>query len=265
MALRIRFQYPSGANLAYSIERLADGQFYDFTTSQFAARCDCMTAPLPEDQGIFLGRYKTTLASTPASVFNDGNYTVSIHDLAKSNLVVAQLGAIMTSGEDVTPPSIASRFSALLDPGFESPVVGRGNFQYAPTGSAWTFDNSSGLSGNASGFTNQNPAAPEGGQLAFIQSTGSFKQVVGNWPTGTYILAFKAAQRAEVNSKALDFQVKVDEQVVGTFTPSGSKFNDYYTSPFSLPQGNHTISFTGINSGKGDNTALIDLVRVVSL
>jgi len=30
MALRIRFQYPTGGSLGYSIERLADGLFFDF-------------------------------------------------------------------------------------------------------------------------------------------------------------------------------------------------------------------------------------------
>ena len=31
MALRIQFQYPTGSRLGYSIERLSDGSFYDFS------------------------------------------------------------------------------------------------------------------------------------------------------------------------------------------------------------------------------------------
>jgi hypothetical protein len=71
--------------------------------------------------------------------------------------------------------------------GFETPVVGSGPtaYPYSPTGSPWTFtspsipDSGAGVSGNGSGFTDDNPDAPEGSQVAFLQETGSFAR----WPT----------------------------------------------------------------------------------
>ena len=74
-------------------------------------------------------------------------------------------------------------------------VVGSGNFQYRPTGSPWTFSGGAGISGNNSGFTSGNPPAPQGVQVAFLQSTGSFSQIVTGWAAGSYMLTFSAAQR----------------------------------------------------------------------
>jgi hypothetical protein len=58
------------------------------------------------------------------------------------------------------------------DPGFETPQVGSnffGAFQYDPTGSPWTFSGGAGVSGNNSGFTSGNPAAPQDSQVGFLQ------------------------------------------------------------------------------------------------
>src|SRR5439155_149777 len=84
----------------------------------------------------------------------------------------------------------------VADAGFESPSVGAGGYQYGPSGAAWAFSGSAGLSGNASGFTGGNPPAPEGAQVAFLQVTGGFSQAVAGWAVGTYTLSFAAAQRA---------------------------------------------------------------------
>ena len=60
--------------------------------------------------------------------------------------------------------------SAIGDPGFEQVQVGAGHFQYRPTGSPWTFAGNSGLAANNSGFTSGNPPAPQGTQVAFLQT-----------------------------------------------------------------------------------------------
>src|SRR5437764_489577 len=100
MALRIRFQYATGSKLGYSIERLSDGTFFDFADSTFKAAPGTPTAGLPEDTGIFAGRYKLTLTPTPQAQFSDGDYTITIHDQSASNAVVAELSSTMHAGDD---------------------------------------------------------------------------------------------------------------------------------------------------------------------
>lgn len=102
MALRIRFQYPTGSQLGYSMERLSDGLFYDFSTSGFVTTPATPISSLPEDSGIFHGRYKITLNLTPVAQFTDGDYVISIHDQAASSNVVAELASTMHAGDDAT-------------------------------------------------------------------------------------------------------------------------------------------------------------------
>jgi hypothetical protein len=101
MPIRIRYQYTTGSTLGYSIERLSDGTFYDFNSQVFTATPATLIASLPEDTGSFLGRYKTTLVSTPTSQFTNGDYVVTVHNTA-SNLVVGELPVVMYSGSDNT-------------------------------------------------------------------------------------------------------------------------------------------------------------------
>src|ERR1700678_1772655 len=114
MSLRIRFQYPTGSNLGYSIERLSDGTFYDFSTSTFVATPATPISSLPEDSGNFLGRYKLTLNPTPVTQFTDGDYVVTVHNKASANAVVAELGATMHAGDDATV--IPQPGSTVVDP-----------------------------------------------------------------------------------------------------------------------------------------------------
>jgi hypothetical protein len=102
MPLRIRYQYPTGQSLGYSLERLTDGTFFDFSDSTFKPTPASLIAPLPEDSGSFAGRYKVTLSSTPTAQFTDGDYTVTVHNTASSNQVVGQLAVIMHAGDDTT-------------------------------------------------------------------------------------------------------------------------------------------------------------------
>jgi hypothetical protein len=148
------------------------------------------------------------------------------------------------------------------DAGFEQVQVGAGQFQYDPTGSAWTFAGSSGISANGSGFTAGNPPAPEGTQVAFLQGTGSFSQSVAGWAAGSHTLSFDAAQRGNVQASRQDFEVLVDSTVVGTFTPSGTSYQAYTTAAFTVTAGAHTIKFLGLDSAGGDNTAFLDEIRV---
>ncbi len=157
-----------------------------------------------------------------------------------------------------------ARAGSVADAGFEQVQVGAGHFQYRPTGSPWTFSGSSGLTANNSGFTSGNPPAPQGTQVAFLQTTGSMSQTVTGWAAGSYVLTFAAAQRGNHQASRQDFQVLIDGVVVGTFTPSGTSYQSYSTSAFTVTAGSHTIKFQGLDSAGGDNTAFVDAVVLAS-
>lgn len=111
--INIRFQYPPGAALAISIEQLSSGLYYDFKDGTFVPRgVDAgapWIAPLPEDHGMFLGRYILALMPTPNPPFADGDYVVTVHDTAAvppAPSAVAELALTMFNGSDATvfPP-----------------------------------------------------------------------------------------------------------------------------------------------------------------
>src|SRR5262249_51783797 len=135
-----------------------------------------------------------------------------------------------------------------------------GAFAYAPAGSAWAFSGAAGLAGNGSGFTAGNPNAPEGTQVAFLQTTGSFSQSLA-LAAGTYQLSFQAAQRGNSQASRQDFRVLVDGQAVGTFTPASTAYATL-SATFTVAAGAHTITFQGLDSAGGDNTAFIDTVQL---
>src|SRR5204863_106853 len=131
-----------------------------------------------------------------------------------------------------------------------------------PTGSPWTFSGSSGISANNSGFTSGNPPAPQGTQVAFLQTTSSFTQTVGGWAAGSYVLTFFAAQRGNHQASRQNFNVLVDGAVVGTFTPAGTSYQSLSTNVFTVAAGSHMITFQGLDTAGGDNTAFVDAVAV---
>jgi hypothetical protein len=157
------------------------------------------------------------------------------------------------------PPTVA-----LLDAGFELPFVGIGTpdaFQYNPSGSPWTFSDSSGVAGEWGGLTDGNPDAPQGTQVAFLQRFGSISQAL-YFPAGTYSLSFLAAQRANGNVSSQTIQVWVDGAVVGTFTPADSNYASFTTDSFTVADGVHTVSFVGIDPDGQDNTVFLDQIGV---
>jgi hypothetical protein len=157
-------------------------------------------------------------------------------------------------------------FNQPEDPGFEKPSIGTGTysaFQYQPSGSPWTFDASSGVAGDGSGFTSGNPYAPDGAQVAFLQGYGTFSQAV-TFAAGTYSISFSAAQRQNFQQSSQTFEVEVDGNVVGTFTPPDTNYSAYNTASFTVTAGSHTVAFVGLDPAgpNNDNTAFIDQVRV---
>jgi hypothetical protein len=141
--------------------------------------------------------------------------------------------------------------AAASDPDFATPSLGAGTYAYDPAGSPWTFTGTAGLASNGSLFNN--PPAPQGSQVAFLQGSGSISQTF-DLAAGTYVLGFLAAQRP---GNQQTFEVLVDGAVVAMITPSGSQFALYTTSPFTVTAGAHTIEFVGLNPLGGDNTAFL--------
>lgn len=167
------------------------------------------------------------------------------------------------------------------DAGFESPGLAPGTSVYNPTGTSWTFQGLSGISANGSAFTAGNPNAPEGAQVAYIQGTGLITQqfAINNISPQNIVVNFDAAQRESNGGVSIpeistvnrqNFQVYLTDPVgqvhlVGTFTPSGSTYQQFSTAPFqAVFDGVYTLSFVGVDSAGGDNTALIDNVSLAT-
>ncbi len=153
-----------------------------------------------------------------------------------------------------------------FDPGFESPDLGTGQaaYQYNATGSPWRFDGDAGVAANGSSFTLNNPNAPQGSQVAFLQFTGSASQVV-TLSGGTYSISLDAAQRNIAQVGGQTIEVLVDGAPVGSITPGGTNYALYSTATFYAAAGAHTIEILGLDPQGSDNTALVDQVSVVAV
>ncbi|MBA4065783.1 MAG: hypothetical protein C0501_19110 [Isosphaera sp.] len=166
-----------------------------------------------------------------------------------------QSTAVLTITDDVpAPPG-----PLLADGGFEAPGVGAGGFEYAPTGTAWAYSATAGVSGNGSAFTGGSPGAPEGGQVAFLQGAGSIAQTVTLVP-GTYALTFRAAQRGNDQP---DGPQTVRADLAGTaqtFTPAGTGY-ETLTATFAVATaGGYTLTLDGLVGG--DSTVLLDDIQL---
>ena len=158
---------------------------------------------------------------------------------------------------------VSSAGGSFTNGGFETPSLGSGNFQYAPSGAAWVFTGAAGISGNNSPFTSGNPAAPEGLQVAFLQGGAQIAQSF-TLAAGTYTLSLRAAQRGNFNAGTQVIQVAVDGSVVGQYQPPGTSYGSYQTSSFSVAaSGTHTLTLAGVGSGS-DYTGFVDNVQLAS-
>ncbi len=204
----------------------------------------------------------TTVAFTIA---DPGSHTITFQGLDSAG------GDNTAFIDQVVASPVAAGPPLVPDHGFEQDSLAYGTFTYTPTNTPWTFSpqngiNGSGISYNDSGFTYLDANAPQGVQVAFLQGTGWFGQSVANWAAGTYQIDFSAAQRGRLRRLPAvyqqDFEVLIDGVAVGIFTPSGTSYKTYTTAPFTVTAGSHTITFQGLDSAGGDNTAFIDQIVV---
>lgn len=114
---------------------------------------------------------------------------------------------------------------------FESPSTS--SYIYNPSGTNWTFNGSSGVSTNGSGFTAGNPNAPQGTQVAFLQEKGQISQYIDSMTDGmSYVMQFKAAQREDYPDQSIE--IALDGQSLCTITPTSISY-DTYTCSFEVP------------------------------
>ncbi len=155
--------------------------------------------------------------------------------------------------------SVLNRNSNL---GFETPNLGSGNYVYNPSGAAWIFTdsangNGSGIAANGSAFSN--PNAPQGSQVALLQSYGSISQTLVGFAPGTnYTITYSAAQRSGVAQHGGEsWNIVIDNIVIRTNAPGLTGYTTY-TANFTALSANHTLSFVGTDLAGGDNTVFID-------
>jgi hypothetical protein len=203
---------------------------------------------------IVLANINYTPLTTSSFTIGTGNHTITFQgtDLNAGNYtVLLDQVALIPS-----PP---------LDGSFEAPLQSAQNngYTYNPTGSAWTFNGTAGLSANGNVLTSGNPAASEGNQVAFIQALGSMSQSFTSLAAGAYTVSFSAAQRANSQASFQTFEVLLDGRLIGVFnTVMGTKYMPLTTSSFTVAAGLHTLLFQGTDLNGGDNTVFVDQVAI---
>jgi YD repeat-containing protein len=266
---QVAFIQGGGAYISQQVSGFQIGTKYVITFST-AQRGNCCNAGGLDFQVLIdntpVGTFKplsTNYVAAAANIFTatGGTHTlkfVGVNSSGGDN--TAFIDNIQISPATQPPPVSAA------NSGFESPVVGN-SFQYSPAGTPWTFVGA-GVAGNSSPFTNGNPAAPEGSQVAFIQGGGAYvSQMLSSFRAGvSYSVSFKAAQRGNCcNAGGLDVDVYLDSTLLGSFKPAGATYADMSTAPFTTTAGPHVLKFVGRNTSGGDNTALLDSVSITRL
>ena len=169
----------------------------------------------------------------------------------------------------VTDPNIDPNDSSVdvVNSSFESPS----GTAYAPSDQGWTFS-FSGVTGGGpydnSGILQNgawdNPNAPDGQQIGFIEGNGMMSQDVNFAEGGTYVLSLQAAYRNYYtgSSPLNPVVVQVDGITVGTITPDSSDFEGYRTDAFTVTAGVHTVCFIGTAPDNEDRTTYLDAITI---
>ena len=151
--------------------------------------------------------------------------------------------------------------NSISDGSFAAPALAAQSYQIAPTSSPWQFSGDAGVSANNSGFTNGNPNAPDGAQVAFLKNNGSISQTV-YLQAGVYNLSFVAAQRLNYQTQNQEIEVLVDTTEVGAVVPTSDTYAEYQTWNFTVASGAHNVEFLGLNLESGDSTAFLSEVVI---
>jgi len=206
-----------------------------------------------------------TIASNLAAT----NHTdAAVADGVTYYYVVSAVSPAAESGDSL---EVSVTRQSVANFGFETPKAG--TFQYRPSGASWTFsaqsgNNGSGVTPNGTLFNSSNPNAPEGSQVAFLQSTSMISQVISGFvPGANYAVTFSAAQRAsQYQQSRQTWDLRVDNTVIASYAPpaTATSYVDYTTN-FTATGAAHTVSFAGTDSLGGDKTVFLDNVRLAPM
>lgn len=159
----------------------------------------------------------------------------------------------------------------LVNGGFELPALTYGQFQYHPawnSGIGWFFSTTAGVSGNGSGFTGANSAAPEGTQVGLVQMNGFMSQDVSGFnPGSTYSMRFTVAKRAGYGDQTIqilmyDYDGYSEDPPIdlGTYSLTDPNWQTFTTPEFSL---NYPVGYLVIQgSSSTDATAFLDNISI---
>ncbi len=151
----------------------------------------------------------------------------------------------------------------IYNAGFERPATG--GTSNGPMVNGWTFSARAGIQHNNSVFQPAFPA-PQGERTAYLKSDSGLASRIDQtvrFPAGTFAITFAAANRVGFGGQQ-EFDVLVDDQKLGHFVPTrDGKYTAYETEPFTVAEGEHTISFVATTT-EGDNTGFVDDVQVIA-
>ncbi len=177
-------------------------------------------------------------------------------------LAIAAVAGGSAGAQIVTVPGGIATVS-VPGGGFETPALAASpGYAYRPAGSVWELASGAGFSRNNTAFTGQNPAAPEGAQVLFLQNAGSSATQTLDLGAGEYRVVFSISQRG---SNRQIVEVLVDGKTLGRFTPPDSNYLEVATNSTTLAAGSHTLQLLGTGPAAGDNTCFLDDVRLEDL
>ena len=211
--------------------------------------------------GVLAGTLKPSGTSYQTLLTSSFALTAGLHTIKLQGTASADATAFIDNVALIQDTTALA--ASMSDGGFESETISGSapaDYTYDPTGSVWTYAGESGVSGNGSAFTYMNPNAPQGSQVAFLQSAGSISQAIFVATAGNYSISLSAAQRTYSSGGAQSVQVLVDGVLVGTLTPSSINYQSLATGSFALTAGSHTITLQGTASG--DATAFVDNLAI---
>jgi hypothetical protein len=202
-----------------------------------------------------------TPAGTSYTAYQTPSFTVTAGVHVIELLGLSPQSASSTAFVDSV--SLASTVNALGDGGFETPPLAAKSYAIAPSGSGWQYAGLAGISTNQSAFTTGSSNAPDGTQVGFIKDNGSLSQRV-YFTAGTYSVSLLAAERANFQTQNENVAVLVDGALIGTLSPSGTKFLSYQSPNFIVATGTHSVELLGTSPGSADSTVFLDDATVVA-
>ncbi|MEY4387924.1 MAG: hypothetical protein RLY20_3207, partial [Verrucomicrobiota bacterium] len=246
----------NGGNIVFQSGTLA---YLAGNTDDISARIHHCQSPITIDTG-----GNNVLFATPLSSDNSAGLTkLGAGTLSLAGGAPSLSGPVTVGGGALKLDPGTTGAVTITNNGFESPVYAAGGYSYNPTNTGWTFNSSSGTARNGSPWVN---SAPEGIQAAFIQNAGSMSRTLNVPVAGAYVLSFQAANRPGYVSCGLT--ITVDNKTILNLSPGqigqGSDFNLFQSPAITLPAGNHSLVFQGLQNG-ADSDTIIDAVSLTGV